>query len=87
MYELIEILLENPDLPVLTLLVIFLIVRVNAIDRKVSAVRARLDTLEQLVLTAMSNHANGKKYHRKEAERIVDHCHLRFVRVVPRLDF
>lgn len=59
MNELIQILIGNTDLPVLASLLIFSIIRINAIDRKVSAVRARLDTLEQLVLTRKIELTNG----------------------------
>ena len=59
MYELLEILIHNPDLPVLTLLIFFLIVRVNTIDRKVATICARLDALENFLRTISNDMKNG----------------------------
>ena len=71
MNELVQILIGNPDLPVLASLTIFLILRVNAIDRKVSAVCARLDSIEQFVLTPRTNHTNGKD--KRSKDKISEH--------------
>ena len=60
MNELLQLIAGNPDLPVLAALVIFSIVRINSIDRKVSAVCARVDILENHILTLRSNHTIGE---------------------------
>lgn len=58
--ELVQIIIGNPDLPILAALVIFLIVRVNAIDRKVATISARLDALEDHILTARISQIHEK---------------------------
>ena len=60
MHELIQILLDNPDLPVLTILVLFLLIRVNTIDRKVATIYTRLDILENFLRSISNNTKNGR---------------------------
>ena len=60
MNELLQVIVGNPDLPILTVLIIFLLTRVNAIDRKVATISARLDVLEDYILTAMRDHIHEK---------------------------
>ena len=71
MYELFQILLHNPDLPVLTLLTFFLLTRVNAIDKKITTICTRLDMLENLMHTVISDMKNGidKRSKTKLSER------------------
>lgn len=60
MDELITILVNNPDLPVLSVLIIFVITRVNTLDRKVAAICSKLQVLEKLVLDLVEDGKHGK---------------------------
>ena len=51
MNELLQLIIGNPDLPVLAALAIFLLTRVNAIDRKVATICTRLNIMENHIST------------------------------------